>query len=82
MPPTSVLPRACEPVEHLLTDRAGPAHGVALCLCGGFGATRFHVGIVWRLYREWLAKLNRISRVSGGSPDLTCVTTGSGRWAT
>jgi NTE family protein len=49
-------------------DRA-PAHGIALCLSGGgYRAMLFHVGVLWRLADAgYLAKLARISSVSGGS---------------
>lgn len=44
-----------------------PGAGLALS-GGGFRATLFHLGAIWRL-RElgWLARLDRISSVSGGS---------------
>jgi NTE family protein len=46
-----------------------PAAGVALCLSGGgYRAMLFHLGALWRLNElGWLAKLDRISSVSGGS---------------
>jgi NTE family protein len=46
-----------------------PEPGIALCLSGGgYRAMLFHLGALWRL-NEWgyLAKLTRISSVSGGS---------------
>lgn len=47
----------------------GPQDGVALCLSGGgFRATLFHIGSLWRLNElGYLPKLKRISSVSGGS---------------
>lgn len=46
-----------------------PREGVALCLSGGgYRAMLFHVGALWRLNElGWLAKLDRVSSVSGGS---------------
>jgi NTE family protein len=46
-----------------------PPDGVALCLSGGgYRAMLFHVGVVWRLHDAgWLARLDRVSSVSGGS---------------
>jgi NTE family protein len=43
--------------------------GIALCLSGGgYRAMLFHVGALWRLNElGYLAKLDRISSVSGGS---------------
>jgi NTE family protein len=43
--------------------------GVGLALSGGgFRATLFHLGALWRLNElGWLPKLDRISSVSGGS---------------
>ena len=43
--------------------------GIALCLSGGgYRAMLFHVGTLWRLYETGiLAKIDRISSVSGGS---------------
>ena len=43
--------------------------GVALCLSGGgYRAMVFHLGALWRLHETgWLAKLDRVSSVSGGS---------------
>ncbi len=50
-------------------DEAGPGDGSALCLSGGgYRAMMFHVGALWRLYEGgWLARLDRISSVSGSS---------------
>ena len=50
-------------------DRPGPADGVALCLSGGgYRAMLFHLGALWRLNElGYLARLNRVSSVSGGS---------------
>jgi NTE family protein len=52
-----------EPTASKLQD------GIALCLSGGgYRAMLFHVGSLWRLNEAGLlAKLNRISSVSGGS---------------
>ena len=46
-----------------------PVDGIALCLSGGgFRATLFHIGTLWRLNEfGYLPKLDRISSVSGGS---------------
>jgi NTE family protein len=46
-----------------------PEGGIALCLSGGgFRATLFHIGTLWRLNElGYLPKLDRISSVSGGS---------------
>jgi NTE family protein len=47
----------------------GPRPGIALCLSGGgYRAMLFHVGVLWRLNQlGYLAKLDRVSSVSGGS---------------
>lgn len=65
----NLVRRHSDPVEYLSTDTKGPAPGVALCLSGGgYRAMVFHVGVIWRLYESgWLAKLDRVSSVSGGS---------------
>lgn len=59
------------PVEHIDTGRPekGPQEGIALCLSGGgYRAMLFHVGSLWRLHETGiLAKVDRISSVSGGS---------------
>ena len=50
-------------------DGQTPEPGIGLCLSGGgYRAMPFHLGALWRL-NEWgyLAKLARISSVSGGS---------------
>jgi NTE family protein len=46
-----------------------PAPGVALCLSGGgYRAMLFHLGTLWRLNElGYLAKLSKVSSVSGGS---------------
>jgi NTE family protein len=65
----TIVPDA--PVRPIVTDRTDskPAKGIALCLSGGgYRAMLFHVGAIWRLHEcGILAKLNRISSVSGGS---------------
>src|SRR5215208_2068291 len=50
-------------------DRDAPEAGVALCLSGGgYRAMLFHVGALWRLNELGrLARLDRVSSVSGGS---------------
>src|SRR6188472_3517952 len=47
----------------------GPRDGMALCLSGGgYRAMLFHLGALWRLNEAgYLAKLNWVSSVSGGS---------------
>lgn len=56
---------------HPVHDVSGPPPepGIALCLSGGgYRAMMFHVGCLWRLNQVGLmARLNRISSVSGGS---------------
>src|SRR5437870_2746480 len=63
--------QAAAPVEHIPTDPADekPQSGVALCLSGGgYRAMLFHLGALWRLNElGQLAKIDRISSVSGGS---------------
>ncbi|HOW54035.1 MAG TPA: patatin-like phospholipase family protein [Syntrophorhabdaceae bacterium] len=60
-----------EPVRYLDADlvKGGPQEGIALCLSGGgYRAMLFHLGCVWRLFETgYLARLDRISSVSGGS---------------
>ena len=67
----------------------GPQKGIGLCLSGGgYRAMLFHVGSLWRLLEMgYLAKLDRISSVSGGS--ITAATLGlhwgmlsRGNWTT
>jgi len=69
--PEQAVVEGLSPVRRLPTDPAGdaPAPGVALCLSGGgYRATVFHVGALWRLNElGWLGKLDRVSSVSGGS---------------
>lgn len=52
-----------------MSELSIPEDGIALCLSGGgFRATLFHVGTLWRLNEfGYLPKLKRISSVSGGS---------------
>jgi NTE family protein len=64
---TGVVKAARSPVHG---DEQGKVEeGVALCLSGGgYRATLFHAGPVWRLNElAYLPKLNRFSSVSGGS---------------
>jgi NTE family protein len=58
---------ALQPVHDISTTP--PDAGVALCLSGGgYRAMLFHVGCLWRLNQlGMIARLNRISSVSGGS---------------
>ena len=65
--PEQLKQAAASPVE---TDEPGRVEsGVALCLSGGgYRAMIFHVGAIWRLNElGYLAKLDRVSSVSGGS---------------
>lgn len=57
------------PVTYLEGGYAGPEEGIGLCLSGGgYRAMLFHVGVLWRLHEfGLLAKVDRISSVSGGS---------------
>jgi len=50
-------------------ESEGPPQGIALCLSGGgYRAMVFHIGVLWRLNEAgYLAKLDRVSSVSGGS---------------
>ena len=58
-----------EPPRNPAEDAGGPRPGIALCLSGGgYRAMLFHVGALWRLNEAgYLAKLDRVSSVSGGS---------------
>lgn len=73
LPPSSGVKEkhVLEPVEYLglESEQRAPEPGVALCLSGGgYRAMLFHVGSLWRLYETgMLAKVDRISSVSGGS---------------
>jgi NTE family protein len=62
---------ADEPVRRLPHEPPGDhaEPGIALCLSGGgYRAMLFHVGALWRLNEAgYLAKLDRVSSVSGGS---------------
>jgi NTE family protein len=65
------LIEAATPVRTIPTDppAQAPQPGIALCLSGGgYRAMLFHLGSLWRLNElGWLAKLDRVSSVSGGS---------------
>ncbi len=64
------------PVEFIPPDRERkPEPGIALCLSGsGYRAMLFHLGVLWRLNElGYLAKLDRISSVSGGSITAACL---------
>jgi NTE family protein len=66
-----------EPVRRIPTDDPGePVAGTGLCLSGGgYRAMLFHLGVLWRLNEAgMLARLDRISSVSGGS--ITAATLG------
>jgi NTE family protein len=69
MPINKTIRITNDPVEYLSTDSKEPESGVALCLSGGgYRAMVFHAGVIWRLYETgMLAKLDRVSSVSGGS---------------
>lgn len=58
-----------DPVRSPDEQQEAPAKGIALCLSGGgYRAMLFHVGVLWRLADlGYLARLERISSVSGGS---------------
>jgi NTE family protein len=61
---------AQEPVQSAPGDESiAPKPGIGLCLSGGgYRAMLFHVGGLWRLYETGiLARVNRVSSVSGGS---------------
>ena len=69
------LTRAAAPVQEEPTSPEGeeafdrPREAIALCLSGGgYRAMLFHLGALWRLNElGYLAKLDRVSSVSGGS---------------
>lgn len=65
--PTRVT-EASSPVRQI-AEREEPKKGIGLCLSGGgYRAMVFHVGVLWRLNEAgYLAKLDRVSSVSGGS---------------
>ena len=63
-------PNLTSPVDLITGDeQRQPQEGIALCLSGGgYRAMLFHTGSLWRLNEAGLlAKLDRISSVSGGS---------------
>jgi NTE family protein len=67
---SSPNPSATSPVRPLPGDEPSvPAPGIGLCLSGGgYRAMLFHLGALWRLNElQYLARLARISSVSGGS---------------
>jgi NTE family protein len=66
-PSAATQAQATSPVHEPGPD--APAPGIALCLSGGgYRAMVFHLGVLWRLNEiGYLAKLDRISSVSGGS---------------
>jgi NTE family protein len=70
-PDDARLRAAVEPVRRLPgeEDDPEPTTGTALCLSGGgFRAMLFHAGVLWRMVETGhLARLDRISSVSGGS---------------
>jgi NTE family protein len=57
------------PVHDTAGDSDEAEQGIALCLSGGgYRAMLFHVGALWRLNQaKLLARLDRVSSVSGGS---------------
>ncbi|MDR2872007.1 MAG: patatin-like phospholipase family protein [Xanthomonadaceae bacterium] len=61
------LEAARSPVNNIASSK--PLQGIALCLSGGgYRAMVFHLGVLWRLNElGFLARLDRISSVSGGS---------------
>lgn len=62
-------------------ESASTAAGtVGLCLSGGgFRAMLFHAGVLWRLHETgWLARVDRVASVSGGSITAGVLAT---RWA-
>ena len=69
--PAANSAKAAWPVLTIPTDPAAdaPEPGIGLCLSGGgYRAMLFHVGTFWRLNElGYLARLTRISSVSGGS---------------
>lgn len=74
------VPTNCPPpVRRIPTDPAvdAPADGIALCLSGGgYRATLFHLGALWRLSElGYLPLIERVSSVSGGS--ITAAALGS-----
>jgi NTE family protein len=60
---------ALDPVRSPEEGDRAPQPGIALCLSGGgYRAMLFHLGVLWRLAElGYLARLARISSVSGGS---------------
>jgi NTE family protein len=75
----SVPEASPDPVRWLPTDeRSEPTDGVGLCLSGGgYRAMLYHLGSLWRLSDAGLlARLDRVSSVSGGS--ITAAVLGQG----
>ena len=66
-----IVATCSSPVRRIPTDPPADvlSDGIALCLSGGgYRATLFHVGALWRLNElGYLPRLERISSVSGGS---------------
>ncbi|TYP93001.1 NTE family protein, partial [Nitrosomonas communis] len=70
LPAPNELHATDQPVRHISNETAKKLEeGTALCLSGGgYRAMLFHIGVLWRLNEVGiLAKLNRVSSVSGGS---------------
>jgi NTE family protein len=73
MPTTRVVPadieRALSPIVDDPSKASVSEEEIGLCLSGGgYRAMLFHAGVLWRLNElGWLAKLDRIASVSGGS---------------
>ncbi|WP_430230562.1 patatin-like phospholipase family protein [Nitrosomonas communis] len=70
LPAPNELHATDQPVRHISNETPKKLEeGTALCLSGGgYRAMLFHIGVLWRLNEVGiLAKLNRVSSVSGGS---------------
>jgi NTE family protein len=70
-PISPAIADAVSPVSQLALVKgpSAPIEGIALALSGGgYRAMLFHVGVLWRMQQNGLlAKLRRVSSVSGGS---------------